>query len=242
MKDGIKHDITVVPYTRINKQEFINLASKNDIIHYGNWDTWRHNDLFMAIKKPIIMSVRSHRYNSYVKDVYSWPGIITHTITPLLEKEFPGSVMIPDGIFTDNLPKKEFTVGFAGSPDDYKGFGLIKQACEELGVKFYPAAADIPSDQMINYWPQIDLYVCASLAEGHSTPVMECLYMNKPFISTNVGLPSTLGLPKDCFVDRSVEGIKEGILRHYTNPLTAKYSWDIINKQFQNLYESQRCL
>jgi len=240
MASGITDfEIDIDYYGKLDGGKLVEYSETHDLIHYGNWDIARHADYIKDLKCPMILSVRSHRYQEYVPIVAKDCGLTVHTITPLIQAEFPGSVMIPDGVFEEMLPTRPFTVGFAGQPSDYKGFGMIAQACSEVGVNFNPATGSIHPQQMAAWWDTIDLYVCASVAEGHSTPVMEAMAMNKPFITTRVGLPSTLGISEEHFIDRSVDGIKGGILRHYTRPkVLPEYNWANINQQFSNLYKS----
>jgi glycosyltransferase involved in cell wall biosynthesis len=232
MISDIPCDFTKRYYTEISSREFVDLANKHDIVHYQNWDLIYHLDVLDQIKKPFLLTIRSHRYPEYLKGILHKFSKI-HTITPWLKEEFPESVYIPDGIFDDFFEKKNFVVGFAGRPDEYKGYFIIKQACEELGVVFKPATGEIPPEKMFEYYESIDLYACASIAEGHSTPVMECLAMNKPVITTDVGMPKLLNVFK---IDRSVEGVKRGILNFYTRPQVEKYSWKNVNKEFHDLY------
>ena len=219
-------EFTVEDYTKISKEDFIRKANEADLVHYQNWDCERLLDCFDQIKTPIIMSIRSFRFPDFVRNL----KVNFHIINPKQRGFFPDATLIPDGIF--GTFKKDFTVGFAGRCDDYKGFPLIKQACEELGVNFNPA--NVNPDEMGAYYDSIDLYCCASLNEGHSTPVMECLARNKPVITTDVGIPSYFDIDK---VERSVEGIKKGILRHYTYPLVKDYTWENICKELTKMYE-----
>jgi len=218
-------------YTQISKEDFIKEANEHDLVHYQNWDIEHLMDCIDQIKRPIIVSIRSFRFPDYIHKLKG--KVHFHIINPKQAEFFEGT-FIPDGIFGEF--KKEFVVGFAGRPDDYKGFGMIKQACEELGVIFKPAL-DLSPEQMPYYYESIDLYVCASENEGHNTPVMECLARNKAVITTNVGIPATLGLET---IDRSIEGIKEGILKHYTYLKVKDYTWDNICKELTKLYDITR--
>lgn len=223
-------DFIVADYTKISKEDFIRQANEADLVHYQNWDCERLLDCFDQIKKPIIMTIRSFRFPEYIHKLKG--KVYFHIINPKQKEFFPDATLIPDGIFGEF--KKDFTVGFAGRCDEYKGFPLIKQSCDELGVSFKPA--DVKPEEMGAYYDSIDLYCCASLNEGHSTPVMECLARNKPVITTDVGVPSLFDIDK---VERSVEGIKKGILRHYTYPLVKDYSWENICNKLTKMYENK---
>lgn len=224
----IPHKFTKRFYTQISTDEFIELANQHDLVHYQNWDWEKHKDRIDEIKVPIITTIRSFRFPKYIHELEG--KVHWNIINPKQEEFFPNSTYIPDGIF--EIPHREFTVGFAGRPDEYKGYHLIKRACEELGVRFYPAL-DIPPEKMPEYYNSIDLYVCASENEGHSTPVMECLSINKPVVTTDVGIPSMLNVHK---VERSVDGIKEGIRHFYTQPMVTEYSWENVCRKMEKLY------
>jgi len=222
----IPHDFTKVNYTDV--EDFVDKANSHDIAHFQNWDLKDQIEVLDRVKKPILITIRSHRFPEYIKEVKAH----FHTITPDIQKKFPNSTMIPDGIF---IPQhREFTVGFAGVKCKYKGNEMIEQACKELGVKFKPVK-DIPADKMGEYYESIDLYVCASENEGHSTPVMECISINKPVITTDVGIPKMLNVTK---IERSIEGIKEGIGKFYTQEQVKDYTWENTCKQFKELYET----
>lgn len=231
MIQGIDFDFTKRHYACISTDEFINLANTHDLVHYNNWDIQYHVNRLSEISTPILMSIRSHRFPPYVKEVAK--RVHVHVINPDLQHEFPGSHYIPDGIFDQFKPVHPFVVGFAGRADDYKGFPLIAQACQELGITFKPATS-VPPDQMFDYYQSIDLLVSASVAEGFCAPVVECLAMNKPVITTDVGIARHLNVHK---IERSVEGIKRGIERFYTSPqVLPKFSWQTVCQQFKDLY------
>lgn len=223
-------DFTIADYTKITPEDFVRMANETDLVHYQNWDIGRFLPVIDQIKTPIIVSIRSFRFPEYIYDLKG--RVNFHIINNRQSVYFRDATYIPDGIF-DEFFKKEFTVGFAGRADKYKGYEMIKQACEELGVRFFPAI-DVSPDKMTDYYKEIDLYVCASENEGHSTPVMECLAMNVPVISPEVGVPAEF-VEK---IERSVEGIKEGIKRHYTYLKVKNFTWENTCKQLTGMYEN----
>ncbi len=218
-------------YTQIDTNEFVNLANKHDLVHYQNWDWLKHIERFDDIKVPVITSIRSFRFPNYIYELNGRCHF--HIINPDQRQFFSEATYIPDGIFP--FKRKSFVVGFAGRADDYKGYNIIKQACEELGVTFKPAF-DVPPDQMQDYYDSINLYVCASIAEGHSTPVMECLSINKPVLTTDVGIPKFLNVHK---CERNLKSIKKGIERFYTQDQVNNYTWENCCNQFVKLYETR---
>ena len=220
-----------LPYTGISTDYFIEISKTVDLVHYNSWDIQYHWPACREIKTPFLFTIRSFRYPDYIIDVVAW-ATKTLVINPGILKEYRNVIYIPDGIDEVFKPDHEFTVGYAGKPDDYKGYGLIEQACDELGCVFKPAI-DLPPSWMPEYYRSIDVYVCASIAEGHSTSVMECLAMNKPVITTCVGLPAMLNLH---FTERTVDGLKREISKFYTSPQVSEYSWDKIIPQIKKLY------
>jgi hypothetical protein len=224
-------DFTKRYYADISTDEFIKLANQQDLVHYQNWDWKYHMDRIDEIKVPIITSIRSFRYPDYIFQLKE--KVHFHVNHPELKQFFPDATYIPDGIFS--FKHKEFVVGYAGRADDYKGFSMIQQACDELGVMFKPALT-IPPEKMQEYFDSIDLYVCASIAEGHSGGVMECLSINKPVITTNVGIPKLLNVHK---IERSVDGIKDGIEKFFTQNQVKDYTWENSCNKLMELYETE---
>lgn len=231
-------EFTIIPYTKISVEDFIEQANKHDLIHYFNWDIYRLSRALPHINKPFLISVRSHRYNKFINRIYNRPNTWFHVINEELLKDFPKATYIPEGIFSQFKPDHEFTVGFAGYKDsrshNYKGVNLIKEACNDLNIKFKPALGDKRPEEMPDYYRSIDLYVCASEAEGFSTAVMECMAMNIPVITVDTGEPKQYNIIK---IERSVEDIKRGIQIFYTQDQVKKYTWKNISLKYKELYE-----
>lgn len=130
-------------------------------------------------------------------------------------KSYPNpSTLAEDGVdlrkFYPNILERFYKVGerpmiigwagnskWAGEKEDFKGYNsLLKPAVEMLkkeGLNIELRIADkqcgfIPHDQMIEYYNQLDLYVCASKYEGTPNPVLESMACGVPVISTDVGV------------------------------------------------------
>jgi len=118
-------------------------------------------------------------------------------------------VYIPNGVDTE-LFKSNFTVGFVGATTEHKGLELVEQACKELDL--WLAKADgIPYEEMPKFYERIDCLVIPSISEGCNNPTLEALAMNKPVLSTDVGISSELeGVT---IVERDVESIKCALRR-----------------------------
>lgn len=233
---GIPCKFTKKFYTQITPEEFLRLSSDFDLIHYSNSDLSYHLPILDQIKTPFLLGIRSHRYADYVKDL---PQIVkkynfyVQVLNKELLNDFPEARFIPNGIFEQFKPKKDFVVGFSGQPTEYKGYEMIKQACKELGVKFLPAEGNINPKKMPHYYRKINLLVSASIEEGHCNPIHECMAMNIPVITTNISAVKGYNLIK---IERSVEGIKEGILKFYTQPQVEHLSWENVCNQFYDYY------
>lgn len=233
---GVPCEFTKAYYTKITSEELLALSKEHDLIHYGNTDLGYHFSIFDKLTTPMLLSIRSHRYLDYVPNLheviqkYQFP---LHVISEALAEEFPGATVIPNGIQPYFKPCKKFVVGFSGQPTEYKGFHLIKQACEELGVAFKPAPGNVSIKKMPKYYKSIDVLVSASINEGQCNPVYEAMLMNVPVISTMTDGTRHLNITR---IERSVEGIKEGILKYYTYPQVKDVTWENSNKKMLALY------
>jgi glycosyltransferase involved in cell wall biosynthesis len=83
--------------------------------------------------------------------------------------------------------------------EDMKGVeGIIKPAISELQQEGYNIELNladrnikmIPQEEMPNFYNSINLYICASKAEGTPLTVLEAMAMGIPIISTDVGIVS----------------------------------------------------
>lgn len=235
MKELIPQDIEVDYYTTITPEEFIKKANSVDIVHFNNWDVIRQLQLIPQVKSKVLISVRSFRYPDYVEELQKFFNF--HVINPKQLDKFPNATYIPDPIFDQFFTKKKFKVGMAFDDNsynrEYKGYNLVKKVCDDLGIEVVLAKGIKPED-MPKWYKSIDLYVCASINEGQSTPVMECLALNKPVVTTDVGIPSLLNVHK---AERTFESLKQEIGKFYTSPQVQEYRWDSVASKFNDLYE-----
>lgn len=234
---GIPCNFTKKYYSIISPQELLEISSNYDLVHYSNFDISYHLQVINDIKTPFLIGDRSHRWHDFVpnlKEIIRENKFYVQVLNESLLTDLPNAKYIPNGIFENFYPKKEFIVGFAGQPTEYKGFQMIQQACKELGVKFFPAIGQISPKKMPSYYRKINLLVSASLNEGHCNPVHECMRMNVPVITTETDAVINYNLVK---VERSVEGIKNGILKFYTQPQVAHLTWEKVCNQFFDYYK-----
>jgi len=230
-----------VKYNGFPIEEFINTHHTYDLIHFHSWgEVHRYTPTLR--KEPqkynnILITVRSHRYAGYVAEFCSLcKQVFTVNYKLLDEFKVYNPICIPNGVDVDMFkPDKPFVVGYSGKSDDYKGFPLIQQACDELAVEFNPITGALPRSQLPEYYNSLSAYVCASLAEGFSTGVMEALACNTPVVTTDVGIPSRFNIIK---VPRTVEGIVSGLQKLYTRPyIESEYTWDAVSKLQRDQWE-----
>ncbi len=233
-KELIPFEIDIDYYTKLPEEALFEKARNYDIIHFNNADVGRHLNFIAEHPKPIIVSVRSFRFREPMLEAAKFATV--HVIHPELKAFFPNARYISDAV-DDIFQPKEFVVGMAYQNEpwniDYKGVELVEQACKELGVAF-KRGVDMKLEEMPAWYDSIDLYVCASKKEGFGTPVVECLLLNKPVISTDTGMGAYTNIFK---IERTVESIKEGILMYYTYPQVAKFRWQVVANAVGELYK-----
>lgn len=236
-----KYNFITLPYASTSDAQYLKQASKADLVHYQNWDI-RIPDALVKTKCPVLISVRSHRFpTSFPAFVYNTEKKFdVHTITPQIQEKFPGSVYIPDPIFESisNTPIEPFRVGMAFQNNShnrlYKGVLLVEEVCNELGCEFVPLPGTLPPEKMPDWFKSLNLYVCASENEAASTPVLECMALNVPVITTDVGIPSLLNVHK---ILRTKKSISDMIQRFFTrSQVLPAYSWDYVIPQIDDLY------
>ena len=210
-----------------------------DLIHFNNWDIYNWQRLILSSKTPVLVTVRSFRYPEWIPSFLMENGVHTHVINKGMLGEFPKATYIPDGIFTEDLPtKKEFVVGmvFQDTSDQnryYKGYTLVKEVCDRLGIVLKVAGGELPVKKMREFYNSVDLVVVASQNEGHNTIALECAAMNKPLLTTNVGLATELNLHK---FERTTESLTNEISKFYTSPQVIAFTWEELCLDFINLY------
>ena len=159
-----------------------------------------------------------------------------------LKKIMPSvnAVFIPNGVDTE-LFNRKFIAGFVGAKDsnDHKGLNLAQQACDEMGIELKIAHEHhYTHEEMPNFYREIDCLIIPSKSEGCHNPTMEALAMNKPVITTIVGI--ALCLEGVFVVERNVESIKQALRKLSGRiQILEEYTWKEIAKQYRDLY---RCV
>lgn len=234
-KNRISEDIDIRT-RRMSPEELLEISGNYDLIHYNNWGIFKYEKVIKQIKTPQIMSVRSFRYEAKALELAEYMRY-THVIHPELSDVFPRSYYVSDGVFVDPKDIKPFRVGmaFQDTPENkaYKGYNLVKEVCDHMGVELV-IAHNLPPDQMTPWYRSIDLLICASIEEGFSAPAMECLALNIPVLTTKVGIPKFLNVH---FITKEFQSIKEGIEKFYTSKqVYPLYSWENACIGIQTMY------
>lgn len=233
--EKISHNFTICNRNNLSAESLLEISEEFDIIHYNNWGMFKYKNVIPQIKTPQVMSIRSFRFGgheSMLREVLNYMDIIHVLDQEQLNvfKEFSSkNVCIPDGIFIDPEIVEPFVVGMAFQDTEenkeYKGYNLVKQVCDDLGIEL-KIANDLKPEQMVDFYRSINLLICASENEGFSAPAMECLALNVPVATTRVGFPRLLNCH---FIERNPESIKEMILRFNTSKqVLGPFSWDAI--------------
>lgn len=116
---------------------------------------------------------------------------------------------------------------------DNKGLNtIIKPAVKNLkrqGFEILEIFADrnqklIPIEEMVDYYSEIDVLICASDIEGTPNPVLEAMASGVPVISTNVGIvPEIFGPKQKKFIyRRSINGLSSKITELIRKPSLLK--------------------
>jgi len=131
----------------------------------------------------------------------------------------------------DCIGEREVVIGWTGNSNWAAEFGDVKGVrtiliAEGLPLRLHLAdraegGPMIPHNQMVDYYAQIDVYVCTSESEGTPNPVLESMACGVPVVSTDVGIvPRALGPRQEQFIlkERSIECLKEAVRRLVLRP------------------------
>lgn len=166
-----------------------------------------------------------------------------------------------------NISDREIVIGWCGNSkwtseiEDFKGVEtILKPAIKQLIYEGYPIKmyfvdkneGMIPHNEMVNYYSNIDLYVCTSKIEGTPNPILEAMACGIPIISTDVGIvPQVLGYKQKQFIlkERSIQCLKEAIKKIIREPKKfiefseenlseiKKWDWSIRVRKFKEFFE-----
>lgn len=169
-------------------------------------------------------TVCSERLNRIYQDIESYPNP-SHVIEDGVDLE----LFYPRNLERLGQTDRPLVVGWAGNSTwnadngDFKGLEtIIKPAIKALqdqGIAVTSHFADraqgfIPHHAMVDFYNEIDVYVCASMIEGTPNPVLESMACGVPVITTDVGIvPQLFGEEQRKFIlpERSHEALAEKI-------------------------------
>lgn len=197
-----------VELTGRNVEEYIN-EKKNKFSTVAN-DHIDLNPSGIAKLQPI--------YNKYTKMYYTSSKKIFDIYSSIREFKNPDAMIhdICDEDFFkplnierfkhENIKDRQIVIGWVGNSVhsgqedvDLKGFHTIItpviQQLKEEGYNIIPHYADRnikwrTTEEMQEYYSEIDICVCASIHEGTPLPILEAMYCGVPIISTDVGIVS----------------------------------------------------
>ena len=225
-------------------------GDKYDVIHFMySGGLTKSKEYILKHKDKVFTSLASQRtFKSSHNDMGGLTEIYRETqgcvcqnknLLMRLKKLIPDvkATFIPNGVDTE-LFNRKFVAGFVGAKhsNEHKGLHLAQQACDELGIELLKAHEhNYTHEEMPEFYKKIDCLILASESEGCNNPTMEALAMNKPVISTIIGI--ALDLEGVFTIDRNVESIK-GALRKLSGriQILEKYTWSEISQQYHSLY------
>lgn len=206
----------------------------------------RKKNIVTAVYDHLFLQSESER-TKFIFDNIKAYGVCSQKLKEIYQKfDKKPSCIISDGVDLDlfkitnvekfnNIENKILKIGWTGNSqfldeldDDLKGLKkVIKPAVEELkkeGYKVCLEVADrnikkIPHNEMVNYYNDIDIYVCASRTEGHPDPVLEAMACGVPVISTDVGIVQEIfgKKQKNYIIKRSKDELKKKIIEIINN-------------------------
>jgi len=229
-----EHQFEILYGHESSKEAFEVMEDQYDLIHFI---AWPFITMWDVKPKKAIMSVCSWR-NWDIKEPWfdiqeaMKRCIETIAVGRKIAQELKCSY-IPDGIDISLFKPRNFTVGFVGVIDEYKGFHLVRDACKNTKSDL-KVATDFVKDEMPYFYKEVDVVILASVKEGYSAVIAECLAMNKPIITTAEGDFFDKSIIK---VDRDVESIAEAIKTFNTRSQIEDRSWDFIINKWKKLYE-----
>lgn len=225
-------------------------GDKYDVIHFlYSGGMTKRKDYILKYKDKVFTSLASQRTLDCLFDdmpslikIYKNTRMCVCQNKGLMEKlksmiQQTNVCYIPNGVDTE-LFNRKFVVGFVSTKDSvgHKGLPLIQQACQELGLELkIMHERYLPHERMPEFYREIDCLVLASLSEGCSNPTLEALAMNKPVLSTRVGIADELdGVT---IIDRNVESIKAALNKlSGRRMILENFTWKKIAAQYRSLY------
>jgi len=139
----------------------------------------------------------------------------------------------------DILTKKKLKIGWIGNSDVkvsgiQKGYAEIKQYISDLSANFEFCPLDkqikqIPHNEVPEYIYNIDIIICYSTCEGTPNQILEGSSCGRCWVSTNVGIVSSVyntlpNNPTGIIINKNEQSLKKALMFLYNNrELIVKY-------------------
>jgi glycosyltransferase involved in cell wall biosynthesis len=202
---------------------------KPDLIHFWNAGPLKSELGRAAVREGVPFCLTVHHLPCgyeplYVDLIKHFDKLVVHTIDP-----FTTHALGQHGIYNvmqtkqwlpayQGTPRPEpetFTVGAAGDGNSkLKRFGVIRAACEEMGVEFKlhdSSKGWISAKELDNFYRSLSVYVVASFNEGGPLPAQEAMQRGVPVVSTRVGQMPRLLSQGLCGIH--FDGSREGLIQ-----------------------------
>ncbi len=246
------------------EQEYLNYNKITTAVYdhlYINKDKEISKYIFGKVKNYYVSSIKL--FDIYNKlDIKNKPNCVITDGTDL-DKFYPINLER-----FENIDNRTIKIGWVGNSKwsngkkDIKGLKtIIDPVIKELIKEEYNIEASyadsqikrIPLDNMVNYYSNIDIYVCCSENEGTPNPVLESMACGVPIISTDVGIvKEALGKKQKKYIlkNRSKKDLKEMIIKLINNKSELKelsqenlkrikdWTWDKKAKDFKRFFDS----
>jgi len=220
----------------INKNDY-------DLLYTTYWKQFQDASLDIKISSPAITGIRSHfkwdkgeglppsKKTLHNINAYKAINVPSRILYDIFKDKHPALFYTPHGVdqnifiplknpFTS--PVGELVVGWTGSKDNHpnkRGLDdLLIPALKNLkGVKLITAAREDKwrtQEEMVNFYQELDLYICSSRTEGGPHPLLEASSCGIPIISTHVGIaPDLIENNKNgIFINRTIESIQNAVI------------------------------
>lgn len=225
-------------------------------------------------KEKVVMAIRSMVKNDFYQD----KELMQNTTSALLVSNrllfdrfknlHPNVVLAPGGVDTQlfrpanhqyplHLQRKP-VVGWAGSHlnmgiNDFRGLGLIKEACKKVGYAFKPALREerwrTEQEMLVYYQDEIDIYIDLSKTAGRQNGLLEAGACAKPVIANKVGVTEQLinNGYNGYIVKRELKDVTLALThilpnatlfgKRISREINDNWSWETHLKPFENVFE-----
>lgn len=182
------------------------MESAYDVIHVFYFGESRHRP-FLTGRARVIKGVYSHRweqagmsprelYFTHLREAHALVVPTPRLATTLGSLPIP-AFHVPEGVDTNRFRPQaprtgQIVAGWAGHPEDpIKCFKQVEEACRGL-CELRVADGSLPPEAMPDFYAGIDIYLCASAAEGGPRTLLEAMASGRFPVSVRVGVAEEL--------------------------------------------------